>query len=127
MSFQLPLFAGSASSAQAVQADLDARRLQVQISATRNRIALDARKAWGDVHAAQALREVARLDLEVTRERLSVALAQFEEGRLPMSRVEELRSAESEKWLAFYDAQQAVERARIDLLRVTGSLMAALR
>jgi hypothetical protein len=67
------------------------------------------------------------MDLDVTRERLGVALAQFEEGRATMRQVEELRSAEMEKWLAFYDAQAALERARLELLRATGTIAAMLR
>ena len=58
--------------------------------------------------------------------RLNIALAQYEEGRSPLRQIEELRSAESEKWLAFFDAQNTVERAEIEVLRQTGTIMAAL-
>jgi hypothetical protein len=34
---------------------------------------------------------------------------------------------EQEKWIAFYDAQHALEKARLNLLRQTGTLVAALR
>jgi hypothetical protein len=67
------------------------------------------------------------MDLDVTRERLGVALAQFEEGRATLRQVEELRSSEMEKWLAFYDARAAVERARLELLRSTGTITAMLK
>jgi hypothetical protein len=32
-----------------------------------------------------------------------------------------------EKWLGFYDAQAAVERARLELLRSTGTITAMLK
>lgn len=67
------------------------------------------------------------MDLDITRERLSVALAQFEEGRTPLRQVEELRSAETEKWLAFYDAQATLDRAELEVLRQTGTILAALQ
>ena len=79
------------------------------------------------MHNAEAQRDVARLDLDVAREQLSVNLALLQEGRILLSQVEESRIAESGKWMAFYDAQYAVERARWNLARQTGDLLAALR
>jgi outer membrane protein TolC len=127
MSLTLPIFAGSGSSARAAQADLEISRLQLQVNAARDRIALDTRKSWQDLRNAESARELARMDLDVTRERLSVGLAQFEEGRASLRQVEELRSAESEKWLVFLDAQHAVEQAKFDLLKNTGTILATLR
>ena len=51
--------------------------------------------------------EVARLDLDVAREQLSVNLAQMQEGRLSLRQVEESRIVENAKWIAFYEAQYA--------------------
>lgn len=127
VSFQIPIFTGTASKSQAAQADIEMAKLRIQMNAARDRIALDTRKAWQDLRVAESARDVARLDLDVTRERLGVVLAQFEEGRAALRQVEEMRSAEMEKWLAFYDAQHAVERARLEVLRVTGTIMAALQ
>jgi hypothetical protein len=76
---------------------------------------------------AESARELASLDLDVTREQLTIALAQAEEGRIPLRQVEELRAAESEKFLAYYDAVHAVERARMELLRQTGTILASVR
>ena len=126
MSFQLPLFAGAEGRSQAAQAELDISRIRVQINATRDQIALDARKSWQDLQTAQSARELSKMDLDLTRDRLNIALAQYEEGRVPLRQIEELRSAESEKWLAFFDAQNTVERAEIEVLRQTGTIMAAL-
>jgi len=38
-----------------------------------------------------------------------------------------LHTAENEKWITFYEAQSARERARLNVLRQTGSLLSALR
>ncbi len=54
-------------------------------------------------------------------------MARFEEGRAPLRELEEARIAEGEKWLTYYGAQASVERARLDLLRYTGTLAAALK
>lgn len=127
MSFQVPLFTGGGSSARAAQAQIEISRLKLEAGAARSQIALNTKKLFQELHLAESAREVARMDLDVTRERLSVALAQLEEGRVALRQVEELRSAEMEKWLSFYDAQHNVERARLDLLHQTGTVMAALQ
>ena len=84
---------------------------------------------WGMFTAAEfAL--IARRHMEVygtTREQLSIYLAQYEEGRLPLAKIEETRVAESERWIAYYETQNMVERARLLVLRQTGTLQAALR
>jgi hypothetical protein len=54
-------------------------------------------------------------------------LAQLGEGRATQQQVDDARLAEQEKWIALYDAQHLVENARLDLLRETGTLQAALR
>jgi len=55
-----------------------------------------------------------------------VDLAQMQEGRLPLRQVEEARIAENAKWIAFYDAQYALEKARWNVLRLTGNLVGTI-
>jgi len=57
---------------------------------------------------------------------LSVYLAQMQEGRAGLRQVEEARVLENDKWIAFYDAQYAVEKAKWNVLRLTGDLVAAM-
>jgi outer membrane protein len=127
VSIQLPVLAGTGSAAQAYRSEADVSRVRTEINSTRDRIAVETRKAFKDIHRAQLVRDVARGDLDLTREQLSVTLAQMNEGRAALRDVEALRSAESEKWIAFYDAQHGVEKAELNLLRQTGTLVAALR
>ena len=127
VSFVLPLLLGPAVNAAAATADAEASKLRIQLADTRNQITADTHQRFRDLRKAESQRDVARLDLDVAREQLSVNLALLQEGRIPMSQVEESRSAESAKWIAFYDAQYAVERARWDLARQTGDLLAALQ
>jgi outer membrane protein TolC len=127
VSFQLPLWTGPAPKAQAAQAEAEIARLRLQLNQSRNRIALETRRAFQNVGRAATAREVARQDFELQREQVSIRLAQFEEGRAGLRQVEEARFAENEKWLALLDAQYALARARFELLRRTGGLAAALR
>jgi len=126
-SFEIPLLVGRAASALAAQSEADAAKLRVEVGRTRSRITADLRRAYQDIRRAETSRDVARADLDVAREELSIGIAQMDEGRLPLARVEELRATENEKWLAYYASQHALEMARLNVLRQTGTLVAALR
>jgi outer membrane protein len=126
-SFQLPIAAGPGVRAAVAQHQLEITRLRLEVSGRRNRIATDLRGAYAETRRAESGREVARLDLEVARDQLGLNLALMQEGRLTMRQVEESRVSESDKWIAFYDAQYGVERARLALARITGDLLAQLQ
>jgi outer membrane protein len=127
ISLQIPLLAGPGIGAATAQTTADIARLRAQLAATRNRITLDTRQGLRDLRQAESAREVARLDLELAREQVSVLLAQLQEGRTPLRQVDDARVAEAGKWIDFYDAQYAVERARLNILRQTGELLALLK
>jgi outer membrane protein TolC len=126
MSVQVPVFTGGGVSAQIAQAETDLAKLRVQLTRARNQLSADLQTGYRDVKKAETAAEVARLDLDVAREQLSVNLAQMQEGRLSMRQVEEARMAENAKWIAFYDAQYAMEKARWNVLRLTGDLVGAI-
>jgi outer membrane protein len=125
-SFQVPLFSGSGVGGQVAQAEIDVTHLRTEMGNVRNRIAADLQQSYRDVAKAQSAAEVARLDLDVAREQISVDLAQMQEGRLAMSVLEEARVAENGKWIALYDTQYALEKARWSVLRLTGQLTSAV-
>ena len=93
----------------------------------RNKIMLDIHQSYQEIHKSDIARELAQADLDLARSQLSVILAQMNEGRASLRQVEEARFNENEKWIAFYDAQFNAERARLNVLRQTGDLMAALK
>jgi len=126
MSFQVPLAVGPGVGAQVAQVESEIAHLKVDLNNARNRLRSDLQQSFRNVHKAETAAEVARLDLDVAREQLSVYLAQMQEGRAPLRQVEEARVAENDKWMAFYDAQYGLERARWSVLRLTGDLLAAV-
>ena len=65
------------------------------------------------------------MQLDLAREELTVLLAQNQEGRTAMSAVEKARLDESDRWLAFYDAETQVTRAKLAILRQIGTLVAS--
>jgi outer membrane protein TolC len=127
ISFQLPVLPGPGISALTAQRNAEVAQLRLQMNNTRNSIIMTARQSWRDIAKAEAGREVARLDLDVTREQVNILLALMQEGRASMSQVEEARAAEDNKWIAFYDAGYALEKARWSLANQTGDLLASLK
>ncbi|MCS7025955.1 MAG: TolC family protein [Bryobacteraceae bacterium] len=126
VSVQVPLFLSAAARAGADQAQIDVSKLKTEMLQTRNRIALETRRSHQQWKRNEQAREVARLELDLARERVNVTLAKFEEGRATLEELEQARFQEQEKWIDFYEAQFAVERAKLDLLRHTGDLLAGL-
>ncbi|MGA2038687.1 MAG: TolC family protein [Bryobacteraceae bacterium] len=122
VAFQVPLFVPGVRSATA-QGEADLSRLKIELANARNRIVSDLADSMRSAKRAQTAADVARLDLEVAREQLSVGLAQFQEGRQTMRQVDEARLAENDKWIAFYDAQYTLEKARWNVLRWNGGLL----
>jgi outer membrane protein TolC len=127
VSIEVPLLVGRTAQAFASQAETDVAKMRVEVARTRSRITADLRKSYQEVKRAESSRELARADLDLTREQLNIDLAQYGEGKLPLAQVETLHALENEKFLAFYVSQQTVERARLNVLRLTGTLLAALK
>ncbi|GIU79289.1 MAG: hypothetical protein KatS3mg005_2527 [Bryobacteraceae bacterium] len=126
-SIQIPLFSSSQDEARAAQAEIEARRLQAQIQQHRRRAETEIRQAWQRLRDAEAARELARMDLDLSREQVSLALARMEEGRASLRDLEQARFQEQERWILFYNAVHDLELARLELLRRTHTLEAALR
>jgi outer membrane protein TolC len=126
-SITVPFLVGRTAKAYAMDAEADVERIKVTMGRTRSQIASDLRRAYQEVKSADSSRELAKADLDFTRDELSVDLAQYEEGKLPLSKIEALRATENEKFLTFYVSQQTSERARLNVLRLTGTLVAALK
>jgi outer membrane protein TolC len=126
-SITIPLLVGSAAKGLRTQVQTDILELRTQMNQARNRIELDVQRNYQEMQKAGSAHDVAKLDLDYAREQVSVLLSQLAEGRTTQQRVDDARLMEQEKWIAFYEAQHAIEKARLELLRVTGTLVAALR
>lgn len=127
VSIQIPILPGPGVKAQTALAEEDIAHLRIERNQLQSRIALDIHRAYQDVERAKTARELAQAELQLAREQLSIVLAQAGEGRVAMRQVEEAHFAEDEKWIAFYDADAAIERAQFNVLRETGEIIAALR
>jgi outer membrane protein len=126
-SIQIPIFAGSGARAMVDQAETDRTHISAELQSARNTIMLEIHQSYQEIQKADIGKQLAQADLDLARSQLSILLEQMNEGRAPLSAVEQARFNEDEKWIAFYDAQFASERARLNVLRQTGELRAALQ
>jgi outer membrane protein len=126
-SITIPLLVGSASKGLALQNSTDMQKIRIQMDQTRNRIISETRRSYEQWKKAENISGLSRLQLDLAREELTVLLAQNGEGQVPMSRVEQARVEEGNRWIALYEAQTQVIRAKLAILRQTGTLLAVLR
>jgi outer membrane protein TolC len=123
----IPLLVGAARQGQLEQSYTDLQKLRIQTDQVRNRILTDTRRSYEQLEKAESLRDLYRKRLDLAREDLTVVLAQNGEGRVPMSRVEQARVDESDRWVELFDAEAQVTRAKLAILRQMGTLVAAVR
>lgn len=126
-SIQIPILAGGGVDAAIAQAEAGQQRIRAELQQARSRLTLAVHQSYQEVEKAQMATQLAKAELDLAHEQLSILLAQMNEGRATLKQVEEARFAEEERWITFYDAQFGTERARLNVLRQTGELMARLR
>ena len=102
------------------------QKIRVQMDQTHNRIVADTRRSYEQWKKAENIRDLSRLTLDFAREELTVLISKNGEGQVPMSRVEQARLEEGNRWIAFYEAETQVTRAKLAILRQTGTLLAVL-
>ncbi len=125
LSMELPLFVGKGMGAGIAMADADLQKLQIQLDAAKRRIANDIDTAYRDLAKAEKTRNLRRDSLDVTRDDVSLTLAQQTEGRATMADVESKRAEEQRAWRAYYEAQHLVELAQLNIQHATGTILAA--
>jgi outer membrane protein len=126
-SITIPILVGRTGQAAMTQAQVDIERIRTEIGRTRSRITADLQHAYREVRRAETSQKLARADLDLAREQLTLDLTLYDEGKVSTAQVEASRAAEQEKWIVYYETQHTLEVARLTVLRQTGTLVAALR
>ncbi|HVW11585.1 MAG TPA: TolC family protein [Bryobacteraceae bacterium] len=126
-SIQFPLFAGVGIKAEIAQLDTDQKHLEVELESAKANIQMAVHQAYQGIDRSKLASDLAKQDLDLARQRLTLVLDQLSDGHATLRDTEQARIDEGEKWIAFYDAQFNFERARLELLRQTGALVASLQ
>ena len=108
------------------QLQVPAEKVSVEINRTRARISADLQLSSSVAGRSETARDLARADLDLARDQISIDLAQMGEGRLLAAKTEQDRAVENEKWLALYEAETTLQHAQLNVLHQTGSLLVAL-
>jgi outer membrane protein len=122
----IPLFAAKTSATVAL-AKSQLQAAELAVGTKRQEVRLDVQRKTRDVAEYDAARDVARLDLKLAQETVGIVQARFDQGRATLQEIEQARLDESEKWIAFLDADFAREQAQLSLLQATGQLAKVLQ
>jgi outer membrane protein TolC len=117
----IPIFAAK-TRANVALAKSELSAAELTLGNKRQEVRLDVQQKARTVRELDATREVARLDLKLAQETLQLDQARFDEGRLTLRDIEQARLDESDKWVAFLDADFARQQSQLTLLQATGQL-----
>ena len=117
----IPLFAAKTSS-NVTLAKRQLDEAEIALGNTRQQVRVEVQDKARNLRELEADREVARLDLQLAQENLQLVQARFDQSRATLQEIEQARLDESDKWVAFLDADFARQQAQLTLLQATGQL-----
>jgi outer membrane protein TolC len=121
VNIQMPIFsARTRASIELAQVNLDAAK--INLDGKRIQVSADVRLKSRRVQEADATKEVARLELQLSQQNLAVVQSQFSEGKLNLRDVERARLDENEKRMKYLDSGFERQQAQLELLRMAGQL-----
>jgi len=126
MQVNIPIFSAQQNAAVSLaKENLSAATLQVE--QVRSELSRDVSKQARQAHELDLANQVAKLELQVAEENLHDLEAQFDQGRASLKDLEAAHMEESDKWLAYLDANFARQQAQLELLRTTGQVASVLQ
>jgi outer membrane protein TolC len=118
---QVPLF--SAKTREDIGlAQINLQASQAALASKKTQVSAEVRQKTRHLQERDAAKEVARLELQLAQQDISVLQEQYTEGKVNLRELERARLNENEKWMAFLDANFQRQQAQLDLLRTAGEL-----
>ncbi len=118
---QVPIFSAQTKANIALaQVNLDVAK--AALASKRNEVSAAVRVKTRRLRERDAAKEVARLELQLAQQNVTVLQSQFGEGKVNLRDVERARLDESDKWMAYLDANFQRQQAELDLLQSAGQL-----
>jgi outer membrane protein TolC len=118
---QVPLFSAQ-TRANIALAQVNLEVAKAELAKKKFEVSAAVRVKTRRLRERDAAKEVARLELQLTQQNLTVLQSQFAEGRINLREVEKARLDESDKWMAYLDANFQRQQAQLDLLQTAGQL-----
>jgi outer membrane protein len=123
---QIPIFRSRTTAAIAL-ASSQYQEAELELGNQRRALEIQVRREARQSREQDASREVARLELKLSQEKLDIAQSKFNQGKATLAAVEQARLDESEKWLNFLQVNFDKQKAQLQLMRTTGQLADLLR
>jgi outer membrane protein len=118
---QVPIFSAQTKANIALaQVNLDVAK--TALASKRTEVSAAVRLKTRRLRERDAAKEVARLELQLAQQNVTVLQSQFGEGRVNVRDVEKARLEESDRWMAYLDANFQRQQAQLDLLQTAGQL-----
>jgi outer membrane protein len=118
---QVPIFSAQ-TRANIALAQVNLEVAKAQLANRKTEITSAVRVKTRRLRERDAAKEVARLELQLAQQNLAVFQSQFTEGKVNVREVEKARLDESDKWMAYLDANFQRQQAQLDLLQTAGQL-----
>lgn len=118
---QVPIFSAQTRANIALaQVNLDVAK--AALASKKNEVSAAVRVKTRRLRERDAGKEVARLELQLAQQTVTVLQSQFGEGKMNLREVEKARLEESDKWMSYLDANFQRQQAQLDLLQTAGQL-----
>jgi outer membrane protein TolC len=118
---QVPIFSAQ-TRANIALAQVNLEVAKAELASKKTEVSAAVRVKTRRLRERDAAKEVARLELQLAQQNLTVLQSQFAEGRINLREVEKSRLEESDKWMAYLDANFQRQQAQLDLLQTAGQL-----
>jgi len=117
----VPLFSAQ-TRANIALAEVNLQVAKVALANKKTEVSAAVRVKTRRLRERDAAKEVARLELQLAQQNLTVLQSQFGEGRLNLREVEKARLEENDRWMSYLDANFQRQQAQLDLLQTAGQL-----
>jgi outer membrane protein len=118
---QVPIFSAQTRANIALaQVNLDVAK--AELASKKTEVSAAVRVKTRRLRERDAAKEVARLELQLAQQNLTVLQSQYAEGRINLREVEKARLEENDKWMAYLDSNFLRQQAQLDLLQTAGQL-----
>ena len=118
---QVPIFSAQ-TKANIALAQVNLEVAKATLASRKNEVSAAVRVKTRRLRERDAAKEVARLELQLAQQNVTVLQSQFGEGKVNLREVEKARLEESDKWMSYLDANFHRQQAQLDLLQTAGQL-----
>jgi outer membrane protein TolC len=127
VSVQIPIFNGFRTSARVAQSKHEVDEERYKLQRIKSNLRINIQHGLSALRIARGASELATGDLEATKEMIQVNSVLLESGRISMKEFEDSQLQLQQKEMAKLEADQILFQRKLELLRITGSVLSTLQ